>query len=790
MREIEGYRFDETGLYLSETGARLGAWRELARIGAAAAWDGVRWDYTLSFVFAEGSSVTVPVPSSWRGRPQLAELMDLLQKAVRQAPAAVELTTQAGLVLRWGQCSEEDNERLRATRKNEPEVRRLLDAAGWRWVRLEHREAVRLAQAATQRAPDDVEAWKLLLLIEVERNAIVARVRRLCDAVLARAPHDREAQAIAEAYAAREDTPLAKAILRRLPMAAALVVAVGVVSFAGWVKWEEKRERERAWERAREKLAKQNEVVRPEPLVRAEWQAEFGNPHGMMTLAEFHEKGMHGLTADPEAAYASRLEAAEAGHVPAMTMVGRALLRGEGVEKDVKEAQVWLTKAAEARSGEAAYLLGDLFFFAKDVPQDYKASYRWYARAFELGHPEARGQLAYHYERGLGTKQNFASALALYRVMADRGDGWAAGKVGYLLATGQGAERDEAEGLRWYRIGANRGDPNAQLNFAHALKAGLGVERNDAEAMVWLEKAVEGGEPTAGALYADLLWRGDGVKQDKAEALARAEVLAAKGSAAARTLLGKFLVASGPQQDLVRARKLFDEGSAEGSSADQAYHGLLCLEGIGGPRDIEAAMADLELASKDGQQSAALFLAGAKMGYGRTSAKPDISAARRAVQAIIGEPGADIAPYLKGLDEGGNLATMLAGKTEAVARSLLEEHTLAGEALPTERAPVPLSQAHPSYPLAGRLLEIEGEVLVEFIVNPAGRVENAHAVRSSLPLFDTAAISAVQQWRFKPGVKAGSAVRTKMQVPIVFSLTDEPKVTGVRLNMEKRADAR
>lgn len=789
MGEIEGHRYDETGLFPSAPGAPLGEWRELTRIGSTAAHDGVRWGYALVFVFAEVESVTVPIPSGWLGRPPLADLSELLQMAVRRAPATVEVTPRARLLLAWERHTESEHEQLRAMRASEPDARKLLAAAHWRWARLEHGAAARLASAATRRAPGDAEVWKALLLIEVERRARVARVQALCAEVLARAPGDPEAQAIAGAFASRTDAPLWKTALRRLPAAAAFIVAAGVVGFWGWARWEEQRERERAVARMREQIAKQFDVDRrPEPLAEAEWQAAIGNPHALLTLAEFHEQGLHGLKADPAEAHRLRLEAAEEGHAPAMTLVGRALLLGDGVERNVGEAQTWLERAAEGRSGEAAYLLGEFFFRGLDAPQDYKASYRWYARAFALGHPEARGQLAYHYERGLGTKKNLVSAFALYRVLADRGDGWAANKVGYLLSTGQGVERDEAAAARWYRIGAQKGDATAQMNLAFTLLAERTVERNDAEAMAWLEKAIAQGEPTAGAFYADLQWRGSGVKQDRPAALARVEALAAEGSAPARSLLGKFLVASGPQQDLPRARKLLDEGSAAGSSADQAVHGLLCLEGIGGPRDIESALTDLELASKDGHQSAAIFLAGARMGYGRAGVVPDLAAARQAIERIK-EPGKDLVPYVQRLNEGGNVALLLAGKTEAVAAAPGEDAIESGEVLPETRRPLIVSQAPPSYPLAGRVLDLEGEVVVEFIVSPAGRVENAKAVKSTLPLFDVAAISAVQQWRFKPGVKEGRAVPTRMQVPIRFSLNDEP-AASVRVDFYQGAGKR
>lgn len=90
-----------------------------------------------------------------------------------------------------------------------------------------------------------------------------------------------------------------------------------------------------------------------------------------------------------------------------------------------------------------------------------------------------------------------------------------------------------------------------------------------------------------------------------------------------------------------------------------------------------------------------------------------------------------------------------------------------------DQQPTPRFQAKPVYPFEMRRAGITGEVLVAFIVDSNGDVQQAYAVRSTQREFEQAAVQAVQKWKFKPGRKGGRAVNTKMNVPIVFSITDE-----------------
>lgn len=85
--------------------------------------------------------------------------------------------------------------------------------------------------------------------------------------------------------------------------------------------------------------------------------------------------------------------------------------------------------------------------------------------------------------------------------------------------------------------------------------------------------------------------------------------------------------------------------------------------------------------------------------------------------------------------------------------------------------PVPGNRA-PQYPAALEIAGIPGRVLVQFVIDTAGRVETATlAVLSSTnPLFTAAVQKALPLWRFFPAEVGGRRVRQIVQIPILFSV--------------------
>lgn len=79
-------------------------------------------------------------------------------------------------------------------------------------------------------------------------------------------------------------------------------------------------------------------------------------------------------------------------------------------------------------------------------------------------------------------------------------------------------------------------------------------------------------------------------------------------------------------------------------------------------------------------------------------------------------------------------------------------------------------QPAPLYPDSLRRLEIEGEVVVDFVVDEEGYVHDPQVVRSSDRRFDASTLRAVSKWRFEPGKRNGKIVRYRMQLPVAFKL--------------------
>ncbi|MGH8113999.1 MAG: energy transducer TonB [Rhodanobacteraceae bacterium] len=86
------------------------------------------------------------------------------------------------------------------------------------------------------------------------------------------------------------------------------------------------------------------------------------------------------------------------------------------------------------------------------------------------------------------------------------------------------------------------------------------------------------------------------------------------------------------------------------------------------------------------------------------------------------------------------------------------------------RAAVVVMAAAPSYPIQAARNQTSGYAVVAFTVSAEGTVEKAHVVDSSpRRMFDSAAIQAVKQSRFKPALKDGQPVASNLQRRIDFS---------------------
>jgi protein TonB len=90
-----------------------------------------------------------------------------------------------------------------------------------------------------------------------------------------------------------------------------------------------------------------------------------------------------------------------------------------------------------------------------------------------------------------------------------------------------------------------------------------------------------------------------------------------------------------------------------------------------------------------------------------------------------------------------------------------------------DQQPVARVRTAPQYPFEMKHENMTGRVVVDFVVDAQGAVQNAYALSSTDRGFEEAAVQAVRKWKFKPGVKGGRPVNTHMQIPIVFDLNGD-----------------
>ncbi len=90
-----------------------------------------------------------------------------------------------------------------------------------------------------------------------------------------------------------------------------------------------------------------------------------------------------------------------------------------------------------------------------------------------------------------------------------------------------------------------------------------------------------------------------------------------------------------------------------------------------------------------------------------------------------------------------------------------------------DQRPEPRVRMNPVYPMEMRRSGLNGEVVVEFIVDTQGNVRDPIIVRSSHPGFEQAALDTVLKWKFKPGRKGGAPQNTRVGQRLVFNLNAE-----------------
>lgn len=90
----------------------------------------------------------------------------------------------------------------------------------------------------------------------------------------------------------------------------------------------------------------------------------------------------------------------------------------------------------------------------------------------------------------------------------------------------------------------------------------------------------------------------------------------------------------------------------------------------------------------------------------------------------------------------------------------------------TKEPPVPVRTVSPAYPDAMRRTGISGVVQVSCLIDERGQVLEAKIERSSEISFESPALVALKQWKFKPAKQDGAPIAMRVSIPIKFVCTD------------------
>lgn len=99
-----------------------------------------------------------------------------------------------------------------------------------------------------------------------------------------------------------------------------------------------------------------------------------------------------------------------------------------------------------------------------------------------------------------------------------------------------------------------------------------------------------------------------------------------------------------------------------------------------------------------------------------------------------------------------------------------EDFFIAVEQMPELIGGLAALQRNIKYPEMARRAGIEGRVVVQFIVNEDGSIEDPRVIRGIGGGCDEEAVRAVRQAKFSPGRQRGEPVRVQYSLPVIFQL--------------------
>jgi hypothetical protein len=157
-----------------------------------------------------------------------------------------------------------------------------------------------------------------------------------------------------------------------------------------------------------------------------------------------------------------------------------------------------LIAAANDNHADAANEVGRCLLNGLAVEKNLNDAVKWFQVASDRGSLRGTTNLGLCYQQGWGLQQNQAQAVALYTKSAKAGEPFGMLQLGCCYGSGIGVPQDQAVALEWFKRAADAGNTTAMQNLAVYNRNGFGGLRADeATAKAWTRKAAELGDASA-----------------------------------------------------------------------------------------------------------------------------------------------------------------------------------------------------------------------------------------------------------------------------------------------------
>ena len=371
------------------------------------------------------------------------------------------------------------------------------------------------------------------------------------------------------------------------------------------------------------------------------------------------------------------------------------------------------------------YETGFDFHYGKNgkTKDDIKAV-EWFRKAADQGFAEAQAQLGYMYLYGYGVKKDHAEAIKWYRLAAEQENASAQNQLGFMYLNGYGVDKDYAEAIVWYLKAAEQGHPSGQNGIGFIYQNGYGVNKDYAEALKWYRQAAEQGNAAAKNNIGTMYFNGYGVTQDYAEALKWYRQAAEQGEANGQySLAFMYDNGYGVPKNPTEARKWYEKAAAQGD--EDAKERLKIIQ----PNtDVAVLVKEVESVKETNVVPAQTKVATVNADSPKSEPVPERSGGEDVFELVEQPPSFP-----------GNVFSWLGRNIH--------------------------------YPPMAQENNVQGRVVVSFIVETDGAVSDVQVVKGVDPALDKEAVRVVKAMpKWEPGMQNGQPVRVRKNLPVTFKL--------------------